>query len=321
MLSINEIIIGQRLRDDLGDLVSLANSIRQRGLLHPIIIDEHKRLIAGHRRLEACKLLEWEEITVRYMPDLSEQEKRLIELEENTKRKDLTPYEQSKNLIAAVETAKEVLKSELLSPEVTKKRGRPETTHSDEKVADMLGTTRKSIHEARQHSRAVERHPVLVDFPKKQAIQAARAPSEVEQYEELLKRIPELSEFTVPLKDRIEHGKIMRAMTQVERDAYMSRFRDSKKRRDERLADATLVGEHTKKIHNLLESALRMHGMVTQDRIDAWVSRRINRKQIEDAIEWLQLGIDELTLLQNGLREALKGPRKVVTNEKIEKAN
>lgn len=52
-----EIKIGTRFRKDLGDIASLAESIRQVGLLHPPVITSTKKLIAGRRRLAALELL------------------------------------------------------------------------------------------------------------------------------------------------------------------------------------------------------------------------------------------------------------------------
>jgi ParB family chromosome partitioning protein len=48
----------------LGDIPALAASIRKFGLLRPVLITPDNRLIAGRRRLEACKLLGWKTIPV-----------------------------------------------------------------------------------------------------------------------------------------------------------------------------------------------------------------------------------------------------------------
>lgn len=61
---ITDIIIDPCFRHDLGDIQGLAESIRQFGLLRPLLITPDDRLIAGRRRLEACKLLEWETVEV-----------------------------------------------------------------------------------------------------------------------------------------------------------------------------------------------------------------------------------------------------------------
>jgi ParB family transcriptional regulator, chromosome partitioning protein len=61
---ISEIVVAQQYRHDLGDIPALADSIQRFGLLRPVLITQDGRLIAGRRRLEACKLLRWETIPV-----------------------------------------------------------------------------------------------------------------------------------------------------------------------------------------------------------------------------------------------------------------
>ena len=56
---ISDIIIGKRHRRDMGDLDALARTIRDLGLLHPVVIRPDVTLIAGERRLCAAKLLGW----------------------------------------------------------------------------------------------------------------------------------------------------------------------------------------------------------------------------------------------------------------------
>jgi ParB family chromosome partitioning protein len=50
-----DIIVGERHRHDLGDIDALARSIAELNLLHPIVIRPDGKLIAGVRRLAACK--------------------------------------------------------------------------------------------------------------------------------------------------------------------------------------------------------------------------------------------------------------------------
>lgn len=53
-LPVERIIVKNRYRKDLGELDSLVRSIRQVGVLQPITVDPHRRLIAGERRLRAA---------------------------------------------------------------------------------------------------------------------------------------------------------------------------------------------------------------------------------------------------------------------------
>jgi ParB family chromosome partitioning protein len=64
-IDIRSIKVGKRHRRDLGDIDALAASIEDLGLLHPITVDEHGRLLAGARRLAACKRLGLKEVEVK----------------------------------------------------------------------------------------------------------------------------------------------------------------------------------------------------------------------------------------------------------------
>jgi ParB family chromosome partitioning protein len=63
-INIGDIRVGKRHRRDLGDIDGLAASIEDIGLLNPITVDEDSRLLAGARRLAACKRLGWKTIPV-----------------------------------------------------------------------------------------------------------------------------------------------------------------------------------------------------------------------------------------------------------------
>lgn len=91
-LPITSIIVNrdERQRRALVGIEELATSIAARGLINPITVTREGVLIAGERRLTAVKSLGWPTIPVRYMDDLSHDEQLLVELEENTKRLDIT---------------------------------------------------------------------------------------------------------------------------------------------------------------------------------------------------------------------------------------
>lgn len=86
---IDDIMVIERQRRNLGDIEGLADSISRVGLIHPIVIDDRGILLAGERRLNACRMLGMTEVSVRVFRDLSEIEKKEIELEENIRRKGL----------------------------------------------------------------------------------------------------------------------------------------------------------------------------------------------------------------------------------------
>lgn len=84
----------ERQRRELRNIDDLALSIRNRGLINPITIDPDYNLIAGERRLTACRQLGWTAISVQFTSELDYYELQMIELEENVKRVDLTWQEE-----------------------------------------------------------------------------------------------------------------------------------------------------------------------------------------------------------------------------------
>jgi len=93
-LSIGDIHIGERARTDLGDLNALKNSISNFGLLQPVIVTTDHRLIAGHRRLEACRGLGMTEVPAMVAEHITDAVALLTaERDENTCRKDMTVTE------------------------------------------------------------------------------------------------------------------------------------------------------------------------------------------------------------------------------------
>lgn len=65
-IPIDKIKVGKRFRKDNGNLSHLAASIDRDGLINPITVcrlsDGFFLLLAGCRRLEACRLLKWTHI-------------------------------------------------------------------------------------------------------------------------------------------------------------------------------------------------------------------------------------------------------------------
>jgi ParB family chromosome partitioning protein len=93
---ISKIKVKKRIREDLGDLESLKQSLRHFGLMNPIIINTKRELVAGHRRLEAAKQLGWKTISVIIIEKQQELEAVQWEIEENLQRKDFTQAEYAK---------------------------------------------------------------------------------------------------------------------------------------------------------------------------------------------------------------------------------
>jgi len=85
------------------NLEALAHSIREKGVLQPLLVrplgDGKYAIVAGERRYRAALMAGLSEVPVRVV-DLSEKEARLLALVENLQREDLNPYEETVGILA-----------------------------------------------------------------------------------------------------------------------------------------------------------------------------------------------------------------------------
>jgi ParB-like chromosome segregation protein Spo0J len=88
---IDSIIINreERHRSVLTGVDDLAVSIKKYGLIHPPVITRERVLLVGEQRYEACRKLGWTSISILWADEVSEDEMKLIEYEENARRNDL----------------------------------------------------------------------------------------------------------------------------------------------------------------------------------------------------------------------------------------
>jgi ParB family chromosome partitioning protein len=88
-------------RDHLTDIEELADSMRESGLLQPVVVRRHEGrlyVVAGHRRLAAAKHLRWTEIPCIVRRDMRPDAVLAAMLIENGQRKDLDPIEEARGL-------------------------------------------------------------------------------------------------------------------------------------------------------------------------------------------------------------------------------
>ncbi|WP_334128246.1 ParB N-terminal domain-containing protein [Sneathiella sp.] len=104
-LQVSKILAADRLRQADPDYIALlAQSMSERGLMSPIIVGEvsHKAssrgmypLLAGMHRLEAAKSLGWETIPALISPEADFLQRRLIEIDENLFRRELSALDRA----------------------------------------------------------------------------------------------------------------------------------------------------------------------------------------------------------------------------------
>jgi ParB-like chromosome segregation protein Spo0J len=122
----------------------------------------------------AAKSLGWDEIEVRFATELSEKEKRMLELEENRRRKDLTQIELSKIDVQRAELRKEIKRESQPLPPGGNKRRDDVDPLSMNQIASDIGMPQSTLSLSYQHVEAVEKYPDLAEKGKKEAIRIAK---------------------------------------------------------------------------------------------------------------------------------------------------
>lgn len=157
-ISPQDVKIGERFRDDLGDIKELATSIKRQGQLQPIQIDQDNRLLYGYRRLCACMQLGRKVQAVRKTVE-DELQRKLIELTENLDRKSFTWRERC----LAIKKIHD-LHQEKYGKSVEGVRG----GWTIQDTADQIGRSRGSVSDALDMAKYIHIAPFLFDDLKTQ---------------------------------------------------------------------------------------------------------------------------------------------------------
>ena len=94
LIPIEDIKVKKRIRKEVGDVSTLAESLKRFGQISPIVITKNNILVAGERRLEAARSLGWRTINAVVAEVDDEATKLEYELEENIQRRDFTKEEE-----------------------------------------------------------------------------------------------------------------------------------------------------------------------------------------------------------------------------------
>lgn len=98
-VNIEKIKVEKRIREDYGNIKELAEDIEKNGLINPITVapvNGRYQLVAGARRLKACKSLGIEEVEVKEVPLKCYEEALKVEISENELRKDFNLKERQR---------------------------------------------------------------------------------------------------------------------------------------------------------------------------------------------------------------------------------
>ena len=179
-----------------GELAELADSIRRYGVLQPIVVrsgDEGLELVAGERRLRACKMLGLDTIPA-VVRDLSDEDLAVLALVENLQREDLHFLEEAQGYQRLLE------EFGLTQEELAKRIGKSQST-----IANKI--------------RLLKLSPPVQDFISREIIS--------ERHARALLKLPGEEEQLAILEIIIERG-----LTVQETEAYIDRLLQEKERKE-----------------------------------------------------------------------------------------
>lgn len=158
-IAINDIIVSDNIRKEINeeDINNLAESIKNHGLLQPLIVkqrgDGKFDLIAGQRRLLACKKLNLDTVLSHILE--SDSDKKMLQWIENMLRQDLSLYDKAKAVYDIFsekldETVHKKIMSKLLEYNINySKEDEMSLSDVDKKIKEVLDSLSISVSTAK----------------------------------------------------------------------------------------------------------------------------------------------------------------------------
>jgi len=205
-IKITEIQVGERFRKKFEDMDSLCTSVEKFGLIEPIILDENNVLIAGERRLKAHVMLKKTTIEFKRMEELTELEKKEVELEENIQRKAFT-WQEEVNAKAELHSLKRSIHGKAVKGYKTEGWGVRDTANA---LGESTGTVSMDI----ELSKGLELFPELLkEKSKTQAFKKMKSLKKDILGRELARRLQEKGLMDNP---DVTHGNCLEEMAKME---------------------------------------------------------------------------------------------------------
>ena len=148
LVDIEKIKVKERIRKDFGSIHELAEDIKKNGLINPPAVNKNFELLAGERRLRACKFLGWKQIPVNMIDTENEEQDLHIEISENEARKEFTMTERLEyaKRLAEIESAK--AKERMIGAHTTGVQISSHQGKTREKVAEAVGMSHDTLRKA-----------------------------------------------------------------------------------------------------------------------------------------------------------------------------
>jgi ParB-like chromosome segregation protein Spo0J len=211
LVDIDKIKVNDRIRKDFGNLQELADDIKANGLINPPVVTPDYELIAGERRLRACKLLGYQQIEVRVMTVKDYEHQLRLEISENENRKEFTFSERvewarrleqvealkarermgrgAQNSAERGETAEIVARESGFGSRDTYRKAKFIADHADPETIRQLDAGEISIHRAYQElKRRLEQTEAELAATKEQAEAILERDRQLREENERLKR-------------------------------------------------------------------------------------------------------------------------------------
>ena len=155
LIPITKIQVRDRIRKDFGDIEELAKDIEQNGLINPPVVNKEYTLLAGERRLRACRMLGWEQIPVTMMDTRDAEHELNIEISENDCRKDFSKAERVDYMYRLMRIEKEKArerqaKTQFGSNAVQQKFAEPDKGQARDKTAAAFGVSGETMRKEMQ---------------------------------------------------------------------------------------------------------------------------------------------------------------------------
>jgi len=223
---------------DDGDMEQLAESIRAKGLISPLLVRKmyHGRfeLISGHRRLFACRKLGMDKVTCE-VRDMSKEEAIITMVESNFQRDRLLPSEKA----FAYKMRLEAMKFHISRMRENQKQGRkfagkpvePQIENASEHLSRAYGLSREEIakigsHESRRKTQGMRTDltstPLESKFRSNEELgrQVGESREQIRRYIRLTELIPELLQLVDDGKLGMRTGVELSYLGDKQREVY-----------------------------------------------------------------------------------------------------
>lgn len=317
LVDIDKIIVGERIRRDFGDIQELADDIKQNTLLNALVVTPNGEgtylLIAGERRLRACRMLGYKAVPVNTVGVDDAEQALMMEISENECRKEFTKTERLEyaRRLALIESAR--AKERMAEGGRGGKSATPSTTgKTRDKVAEHLGTSATQL---RQEQFIADNADMLdpADFADWdegklstnkafQRIKAAQKQAEQERnaankrvaglqsdLADALQEIEALERQNGQLYDLTQQQQVVEH--EVVREVIPEEYKDAKRRARELESGNRMYSEENAKLRDQLAEAQRqIESMSGNDQLT-------EAKKELAAFAWKYRGVDQLSEL------------------------